>query len=70
MVLAYLTGHQKKSRPIFLYVTDTSTLVSADCFNEGESQPADILLWDFFKDIMQKFSMNPPWSIAPTRRVC
>ena len=32
IALAYLEGHKSKSIPVFKYITETSFLISADCF--------------------------------------
>lgn len=76
LLLAKLIGHKFEYPPALLYVPVSNCLVS------GERRPikqtfgkptagakCEVLLWNLQRDLINKFSVAPPWVARPYRRV-
>ena len=67
-------GHFGEYPPVLLYVPSANTLVSGERRDYKTSSlpsppPCCIVLWNLQRDLVNKFSVHPPWTLKPYCKV-
>lgn len=77
-LLAKLMGHSGEYPPALLYVSSSNCLISGERrlvkrtlgkTDQVKAAVCEIVVWNLQRDLLDKYSVKPPWTIRPYRKV-
>lgn len=75
-LISKLVGHFGDMPPILYYISSSNVLLSGERRENisyigpfANLPPCELILWNLQKDLINKFSLNPPWTMKPYKKV-
>jgi len=72
-LLGRLVGHVSKTPPVLVYVRSAGCLVTGEKRRgrgeRGREKLCEILVWNLHGEMVEKFQVNPPWTVRPSLRI-